>query len=288
MIIVLQIVLSLAAQQMVRYDKLTLLDGSVITGQVEQEDDRVILIRVIKDQGSVNYLRRVSKKDLARRDFVELPQSRSPTEPAGGEKTDSDSADLIEDKPAFLKAIFEEWEIRNVEPAARGLLKLINQSSVQDFEELNELAQRRVKMPLARFAAQVHMEFSLSRAENGLFKLYFLSHATLKETYQLLEKTYRESLAAGFNCQGHPPGGESCERTDTLAQWLDTPAGYDGDALHAAQFHRRIIMVMGQARELVRLSQTLRKDREFITGLNADRERLRELLKMVSARRSAP
>lgn len=286
MIIVLQIVLSVAAQQMVRYDKLTLLDGSVITGQVEQEDDRVILIRVIKDQGSVNYLRRVAKKNLARREFVELPQSRSPTEPAEGEKTDSSSADLIEDKPAFLKAIFEEWEIRNVEPAARGLLKLINQSSIQDFEELNELARRRVKMPLAQFAAQVHMEFSLSRAESGLFKLYFLSHATLKETHQLLEKTFRESLAAAYTCPGHPPGGESCDRTDTIVQWLDTPARYDGDTLHAAQFHRQIIMVMGLARELVRLSQTLRKDREFITALNTDRQRLRELLKVVSAQRA--
>lgn len=286
MIIVLQIVLSLAAQQMVRYDKLTLLDGSVITGQVEREDDRVIMIRVIKDQGSVNYLRRVSKKDLAQREFVELPQSRSPTEPAKGEKTDSSSADLIEDKPAFLKAIFEEWEIRNIEPAARGLLKLINQSSAQDFEGLNELARRRVKMPLAQFAAKVNMEFSLSRADGGFFKLYFLSHATLKETYQLLEKTFRESFATGFGCQGHPPGGESCDRTDTIVQWIDTPARYDGDTLHAAQFHRHIIMVMGLARELVRLSQTLRKDRELIAELNTDRERLRELLKVVSARKA--
>ncbi|MCH8853387.1 MAG: hypothetical protein IID41_12165, partial [Planctomycetes bacterium] len=80
MTIVLQIVLSLAAQEMVRYDKLTLLDGSVITGQVEREDDRAIMIRVIKDQGSVNYLRRVFKKDLAYREFVDLPQSRSPVD----------------------------------------------------------------------------------------------------------------------------------------------------------------------------------------------------------------
>ena len=122
MIILLQIVLSFATQDMVRYDKLTLLDGSVITGQVEREDDRIILIRVIRDQGSVNYLRRVSKKDLAQREFVELPQSRSPTGPADGEKMDPASADLIEDKPAYLKAIFDEWEIRNIEPAARGLL----------------------------------------------------------------------------------------------------------------------------------------------------------------------
>lgn len=283
MTIVLQIVLSLAAQEMVRYDKLTLLDGSVITGQVEREDDRAIMIRVIKDQGSVNYLRRVFKKDLAYREFVDLPQSRSPVD---GESLQPSATELIEDKPAFLKAIIAEWEIRNIEPAARGLLKLLNQCSAQDLEELNALARQRVKMPLAQFAAQVHLKFSLSRAEDGFFKLYFLSHATLKETYQLLEKTFRESFAVGFTCPGHPPGGESCGRTDTIAQWIDSPAQYDGDGLHAAQFQRHITRVMGLARELVRLSQTLRKEREFITGLNSDRERLRELLKVVSARKS--
>ena len=105
----------------VRYDKLILLDGQVITGQIEQEAGDYLMIRVIRAGGKVNFVRRIAKQHIAQREFVDLPQRREQTPPEETAAPVADQPEAIEDKPAFLASIFNEWEIRNVEETARRL-----------------------------------------------------------------------------------------------------------------------------------------------------------------------
>ncbi len=286
MVIFCYLFLLIAAQQTVRYDKLTLLDGRVITGQIEQEDDDYLMIRVIKTAGKINYVRRVAKEHIAKREFVELPQRPEPFMPEVAEVPGQHSHDSIDDKVAYLQSIFDEWQIRNVEEAAKRLLKMINQSSAEELEHLDDLARRRMGATLAEFTARVNLEHALSRSEHGFFRLYFLTHYTLKETHTLLSKSFREAMTAKIVCPGHGAVRKRCQRVDSIAQWLVQPAQYNGDAIHAAEFSKHVTRTMGMGRELVRLCQALKRDRQEIIDLNAQRRQLRELLAVVNKRNS--
>ena len=273
-------------QQTARYEKLTLLDGSVITGQVERELDDVLMVRVIKAAGKINYLKRVSKQHIAKREFVELPLGREMSTAEVVEAPQEDHGEVIEDKGTYLRAIFEEWRIRNLEVTAGRLLKLIGQASEQELEQLDELTRQDLKTSLTDFAAKVNLEYALERAQNGYFRLYFLTHFTLEKTQTLLTQAFEAALQAAIACPGHAEGMERCNRADSIVQLINRPGDYEGDRFHAAELSKHVSKTMGMARELVRLGQALRRDRQEIVDLNARREQLRELLATVNRARS--
>ncbi len=186
----------------------------------------------------------------------------------------------------YLQSVFEDWNIRNFRQAATRLLKLINQCSPQELAELDELARRERRTPLAEFTAHVNMQYALKRSENGFFRLYFLTPFSLERTYGLLSKALPEALAFEIACTGHAPSGHTCERVDSIAAWIDQPIQYHGGGMHAVEFSKQITRTMGLARELVRLSQALHGEQKEIIGLNAQREKLRKLLTVVNDRRS--
>ncbi len=278
------------AEDTVRYDKLTLLDGQVITGQIEQEAGDYVMIRVIRAGGKVNFVRRVAKQHIAKREFVDLPQHREHTPPedavAPAEPDAEAESDVIEDKPAYLASIFNEWDIRNVEETARRLLKLTNRLTATDVEQLDKATEQHLGGTLAQFAARVNLEYSRIKSGRGFFRLYFLTHFTLRETHGLLSKAFRQATDAKIACSGHRPAGESCDRVDTISQWIQRPNDYDGQGDHALEFSKQLTRTMGMARELVRLRQTLHLNKELIVELNSQRQLLRELLVVVNQRKS--
>ena len=279
------IALLATAQQIVRYEKIILHDGQVITGQVEQEDAKELMVRVIKAGGKVNYVRRVPKHLIFKRQFVELPQLADPSPTEKAEAPQAADQDELADVSEYLKSIFSEWEIRNVQEAARRLLKLLNQASPEQLAALDEQTRRRHDISLARFAAQVHFKYALDRSEQGVFRMYFLTHFTLGEAHGLLAEALPAALEAQVTCQGHPVSGTKCQRVDSISQWIDQPARYHADALHATRFGQQVSRVMGMNRELVRLCQALRRDRQEILDLNSEQERLRKLLAVVNQRK---
>lgn len=274
------------AEDTVRYDKLTLLDGQVITGQIEQEAGDYVMIRVIRAGGKVNFVRRVAKQHIAKREFVDLPQRREATPPKDAVAPVEDESEVIDDKPAYLASIFNEWDIRNVEETARRLLKLTNRLTPTDVEQLDKATEQRVGGTLAQFAARVNLEYSRIKSGQGFFRLYFLTHFTLRETHGLLSEAFRKGIDAGIACSGHRPAGEPCDRVDTISQWIQRPNDYDGQGDHALEFSKQITRTMGMARELVRVRHTLHLNKELIVELNSQRQRLRELLAVVNARKS--
>ncbi len=274
------------AEDTVRYDKLTLLDGQVITGQIEQEAGDYVMIRVIRAGGKVNFVRRVAKQHIAKREFVDLPQRREPTQPEDAVAPAEPEADVIEDKPAYLASIFNEWAIRNVEETARRLLKLTGRLTADDVEQLDKATEQRVGGTLAQFAARVNLEYSRIKSGRGFFRLYFLTHFTLRETHELLSKAFRQAMDAEIACSGHRPAGEPCDRVDTISQWIQQPNDYDGQGDHALEFSKQLTRTMGMARELVRLRHTLHLNKELIVELNSQRQLLRELLAVVNHRKS--
>jgi hypothetical protein len=274
------------AEDTVRYDKLTLLDGQVITGQIEQEAGDYVMIRVIRAGGKVNFVRRVAKQHIAKREFVDLPQRRKPIPPKDVEAPVEDESEVIEDKPAYLASIFNEWDIRNVEETARRLLKLTNRLTPTDVEQLDKATEQRVGGTLAQFAAQVNLEYSLNKSGQGFFRLYFLTHFTLRDTHELLSEAFRQTMDAKIVCSGHRPAGEPCDRVDTISQWIQRPNDYDGQGDHALEFSKQLTRTMGMARELVRVRHTLHLNKELIVDLNSQRQLLRELLAVVNHRKS--
>ncbi len=278
------------AEDTVRYDKLTLLDGQVITGQIEQEVGDYLMIRVIRAGGKVNFVRRIAKHHIAKREFVDLPQRREQTPPqeavAPAEPEPEPESDVIEDKPAYLALIFNEWEIRNVEETARRLLKLTNRLTAAEVEQLDKATQQRVGGTLAQFAARVSLEYSQIKSGKGFFRLFFLTHFTLRETHELLSEAFRQAIDAKIACRGHRPAGEPCDRVDTISQWIQRPNDYDDPGDHALEFSKQLTRTMGMARELVRLRHTLHLNKELILELNSQRQRLRELLAVVNQRKS--
>lgn len=273
------------AQQTARYEKLTLLDGRVITGQVERELDDVLMVRVIKAAGKINYLERVSKQHIAKREFVELPLSGEQSAAEALEPPQEEHLEVIEDKDTYLRAIFEEWRIRNLEVGARRLLKLIGQASEEELEQLDELTRHDLKISLTDFAAKVNLDYALERAKKGYFRLYFLTHFTLEKTQTLLTQAFEAALQAEIACPGHGEGTERCNRADSIVGLINRPGDYEGGRIHAAELSKHISKTMGMARELVRLGQALRRDRQEIVDLNARREQLRELLATVNRAR---
>ncbi len=274
------------AEDTVRYDKLTLLDGQVITGQIEQEAGDYLMIRVIRAGGKVNFVRRVAKQHIAKREFVDLPQRPDPTPPEDAVAAVEEESEVIEDKPAFLASIFNEWEIRNVEETARRLLKLTNRLTATDVEQLDKATEQRVGGTLAQFAARVNLEYARLKSGQGFFRLYFLTHFTLRETNELLSKAFRQAMDTKTACSGHRPAGEACDRADTMSQWIQRPNDYDGQGDHALEFSKQVTRTMGMARELVRLRHSLHLNKELIVELNSQRQRLRELLAVVNQRKS--
>ncbi len=274
------------AEDTVRYDKLTLLDGQVITGQIEQDAGDYVMIRVIRAGGKVNFVRRVAKQHIAKREFVDLPQHREHTPPEDAVAPVEDETEVIEDKPAYLALIFNEWEIRNVEDTARRLLKLTNRLTASEVQQLNKAAEQRVGSTLAQFTARVNLEYSRIKSGQGFFRLYFLTHFTLRETHELLSEAFRQAFDAKIACSGHRPAGEPCDRVDTISQWIQRPNDYEGQGDHALEFSKQLTRTMGMARELVRLRHTLHLNKELIVELNSQRQRLRELLAVVNHRKS--
>ena len=274
----------------VRYDKLTLINGQVITGQIEQEAGDYLMIRVIRAGGKVNFVRRIAKHHIAKREFVDLPQRREQTPPedvtAPAEPEPEPEADVIEDKPAYLASIFNEWEIRNVEETARRLLKLTSRLTATEVEQLDKATKQRVGGTLAQFAARVSLEYAQIKAEQGFFRLFFLTHFTLRETHELLTEAFRQAIDAKIACKGHRPAGASCDRVDTISQWIQRPNDYDGQSDHALEFSKQLTRTMGMARELVRLRHSLHLKKELIIELDSQRQRLRELLAVVNRRKS--
>ena len=276
------------AEDTVRYDKLTLLDGQVITGQIEQEAGDYLMIRVIRAGGKVNFVRRIAKHHIAKREFVDLPQRREQTPPEDAVAPAEPEAepDVIEDKPAYLASIFNEWDIRNVEETARRLLKLTNRLTATEVEQLDKVTEQRVGGTLAQFAARVNLEYAQIKSGQGFFRLFFLTHFTLRETHELLSEAFRQASDAKITCNGHRPSGESCDRVDTISQWIQRPNDYDDQGDHALEFSRQLTRTMGMARELVRLRHSLHLKKELIVELNSQRQRLRELLAVVNQRKS--
>ncbi len=274
----------------VRYDKLTLINGQVITGQIEQEAGDYLMIRVIRAGGKVNFVRRIAKHHIAKREFVDLPQRREQTPPedvtAPAEPEPEAEPDVIEDKPAYLASIFNEWEIRNVEETARRLLKLTSRLTATEVEQLDKATKQRVGGTLAQFAARVSLEYAQIKAEQGFFRLFFLTHFTLRETHELLTEAFRQAIDAKIACKGHRPAGASCDRVDTISQWIQRPNDYDGQSDHALEFSKQLTRTMGMARELVRLRHSLHLKKELIIELDSQRQRLRELLAVVNRRKS--
>ncbi|MCZ6652874.1 MAG: hypothetical protein O7D91_07590 [Planctomycetota bacterium] len=286
MLVVCLLLACLLAEDTIRYDKLTLLDGQVITGQIEQEAGDYVMIRVIRAGGKVNFVRRVAKQHIAKREFVDLPQHREHTPPEDAVAPVEDETEAIEDKPAYLALIFNEWEIRNVEDTARRLLKLTNRLTASEVQQLNKAAEQRVGSTLAQFAAGVNLEYSRIKSGQGFFRLYFLTHFTLRETHELLSEAFRQAFDAKIACSGHRPAGEPCDRVDTISQWIQRPNDYEGQGDHALEFSKQLTRTMGMARELVRLRHTLHLNKELIIELNSQRQRLRELLAVVNQRKS--
>ena len=274
------------AEDTVRYDKLTLLDGQVITGQIEQEGGDYLMIRVIRAGGKVNFVRRIAKHHIAKREFVDLPQRREQTPPEDAVVPVEDESEAIEDKSAYLALIFNEWEIRNVEETARRLLKLTNRLTVTEVEQLDKATKQRVGGTLAQFAARVNLEYSQIKSGQGFFRLYFLTHFTLRDTHELLSEALRQAIDAKIACSGHRPAGEACDRVDTISRWIQRPNDYDGQGDHALEFSKQLTRTMGMARELVRLRHTLHLKKEHIIELNSQRQLLRELLAAVNQRKS--
>ena len=292
MLVVCLLLACLFAQDTIRYDKLTLLDGQVITGQIEQEAGDYVMIRVIRAGGKVNFVRRVAKQHIAKREFVDLPQRREQTPPEDAvpsveaEAEAEAEAKVIEDKPAYLASIFNEWEIRNVEETARRLLKLTSRLTATEVQQLDKAAEQHVGSTLAQFAARVNLEYSRIRSGQGFFRLYFLTHFTLRETHELLSEAFRQAFDAKIACRGHRPAGEHCDRVDTISQWIQRPNDYDGQGDHALEFSKQLTRTMGMARELVRLRHTLHLNKELIIELNSQRQHLRQLLAGVDQRKS--
>ncbi len=286
MLVVCLLLACLLAEDTIRYDKLTLLDGQVITGQIEQEAGDYVMIRVIRAGGKVNFVRRVAKQHIAKREFVDLPQHREHTPPEDAVAPVEDETEVIEDKPAYLALIFNEWEIRNVEYTARRLLKLTNRLTASEVQQLNKAAEQRVGSTLAQFTARVNLEYSRIKSGQGFFRLYFLTHFTLRETHELLSEAFRQAFDAKIACSGHRPAGEPCDRVDTISQWIQRPNDYEGQSDHALEFSKQLTRTMGMARELVRLRHTLHLNKELIIELNSQRQRLRELLAVVNHRKS--
>ncbi len=286
MFVILFVVSCGLAGDTVRYDKLTLLDGRVITGQIEQEAGDYVMIRVIRAGGKVNFVRRVAKQHIAKREFVDLPQRQQHSPPEDAVAPVEDEADVIEDKPAYLASIFNEWEIRNVEETARRLLKLTNRLTASEVQQLNKAAEQHVGSTLAQFTARVNLEYSRIKSGQGFFRLYFLTHFTLRETQELLSEAFGQAFDAKIACSGHRPAGESCDRVDTISQWIQRPNDYEGQGDHALEFSKQLTRTMGMARELVRLRHTLHLNKELIIELNSQRQRLRELLAVVNHRKS--
>ena len=276
------------AEDTVRYDKLTLLDGQVITGQIEQEGGDYIMIRVIRAGGKVNFVRRIAKLHIAKREFVDLPQRRehAPPQDAVEPAEPETEADGIQDKPAYLASIFNEWEIRNVEKTARRLLNLTNRLTATEVEHFDKVTEQRVGGTLAQFAARVNLEYSRIKSEQGFFRLYFLTHFTIRETQGLLSKSFRKAIDAKIACNGHRPAGESCDRVDTISQWIHRPNDYDDQGDHALEFSKQLTRTMGMVPELVRLRHSLHFNKELIIELNSQRQLLRELLAVVNQRKS--
>ena len=276
------------AEDTVRYDKLTLLDGRVITGQIEQEAGDYLMIRVIRAGGKVNFVRRIAKHHIAKREFVDLPQRREQTPPDDALTPAEPEAepDVIEDKPAYLASIFNEWDIRNVEETARRLLKLTNRLTATEVEQFDKETKQRVGGTLAQFAARVNLEYAQIKSGQGFFRLFFLTHFTLRETHELLSEAFRQAIDAKIACNGHCPTGEACDRVDTISQWIQRPNDYDDQGDHALEFSRQLTRTMGMARELVRLRHSLHLKKELIVELNSQRQRLRELLAVVNQRKS--
>ncbi len=286
MLVVCLLLACLLAEDTIRYDKLTLLDGQVITGQIEQEAGDYVMIRVIRAGGKVNFVRRVAKQHIAKREFVDLPQHREHTPPEDAVAPVEDETEVIEDKPAYLALIFNEWEIRNVEDTARRLLKLTNRLTATEVQQLNKVTEQRVGFTLAQFTARVNLEYSRIKSGQGFFRLYFLTHFTLRETHELLSEAFRQAFDAKIACSGHRPAGEPCDRVDTISQWIQRPNDYEGQGDHALEFSKQLTRTMGMARELVRLRHTLHLNKELIIELNSQRQRLRELLAVVNQRKS--
>lgn len=278
----------IVAQDAVRYDRLTLVDGQVITGRVEHEASDHLLIRVTELEGKVDYVMRIDRHRMLKHEKAELPPvNPAPASQPSTQQHASVSPERV-DKLVFLQGIFEEWRIRNLGEASRKLLKLISEASAEDLAALDELTRREFSVELAEFAARIHFEYALQGSSKGYFRLYFLNPLTVRPTHKLLSDALREELPYKFTCSGHLNPETTCERTDSIAQWLDQPQAYDADPIHAAQFSRQVSKVLGMNRELIRVCQALHRDPAEIVELNAQREQLRRLLNAINERKSRP
>ncbi len=263
-----------------RYDRVTLLDGQVITGRVLEETSTRLLVRVVRMGGRVSYTRAVEKEFIAERGFIEVPQTAAPPPAlAGGDGID------LDDAVAFAVRTFQEWSIRNVESASRRLLQLITQAKPADLERVDALARRGYDVSLAEFAAMVHLEYSLSRAADGHFRLYFVTPYTAQASCDLLREALQAALTHEVRCLDDDPAGG---RPAVALRWLDQPSFYRGDSREASCFAKQVSRLLGMNRELARLSQALRRPREETLELNTQYVQLRALLAVVNERKDRP
>lgn len=271
-----------------QWDALTLLDGEVLYGYVELEDDKYVHFRVVKSDGKISYVRRVPRRHIR-----ELARNRPPSpkadRPAPTEDTpqepEGNKTGQIQDKAAYLRAIFNEWEVRNIADASLRLVRLINQASPAELIELEQLTRQKYNIGLARFTAQVHISYALQRSEEGYFKLYFVMPFHLSELHDELEQVLAETIDIRIRYKDPEQTLEVSTRADSIAYWIGRPSDYDGTGPAARVFARQITRALGMNRELERLSRALKMDLQVIQDLNEQNRQLRALLTVVNRRK---
>jgi len=271
-------------------DKVTLLDGKVLSGHLEEEDALYYYFRVVLAEGKVNYLQRISRKHVKKLELGEKVLKVPGAAESGGISSEEEGKKTyqIKDKKAYLESILSEWEVRNIEEASFRLVRLINQSSAEELLELEEITRKKLEQSLPAFAAEVHMAYSLQRVRGGYFRLYFVMPFHVRDLRNLLVKELRQAVREEVALQSPEGEEKALGQADSIEKWLDRITQYDGYGEKAIQFSKQITKTIGLNRELVRLCQILKRSGQEVQALNEQRDQLRKLLLVVNARKEKP
>lgn len=262
-------------------DRVTLPDGTVLSGRVEAEEKDYLLFRVVKEDGKISYLQRIPRRQVISLDRGAVKQPLQPSEALDAD-IDGISGPEIGNKVVFLNATIDEWKIRNVESASRRLVRLINQSSVDELLSLNEVTRNRLDATMPEFAAEVHLAYAMMRARDGHFRLYFVMPFHVKELYQGLKVQSQRAMVQAVFVQDDSGRVDGQVRSDAVVEWLGRQDEYDGDAGQALRFSKQVTKVMGMNRELTRLSRILNEEPETIREMDQQYAELRKLLAAVN------
>jgi hypothetical protein len=263
------------AQSPQELDTITLNDGQVMLGRIEQEDDNVVLFREIRLGGRITALH-------------QLPRSRVQTiqrgQPVGsaGEPAAAPHPATLQDKIAAIRAIVEEYRVHNLTAAASRLADLLAHATPQEQAALERVTRETLDWSLPRFAAEVQLGCSLQRCSSGYFRLYYVTPQAVPELHALLMQAQQSALLENICC-GDPDHKGDCKRVDWIAHWIDRPGDYDGSGACASAFARQITRVMGMNRELIRLGPAAGQA-ERAPALQLQTQHLRTLLQAVQRR----